>query len=485
MIHKMKMEGREGDIEKYRATDWEPFEVSIVSIPADNGVGIGRAADGDENDIEIIRPEVDERKIMENVEQKLAAAPVIDTRAIENEIRSAEMKRLADLEKIGSQFASQGGVELARKAMAEGKTVGDLQAAILERVGTKLTATSGDVGLSAKEVRQFSFLRAINAMANPTDKAAQAAAGFEREVSDAAARAAGKAAQGIFVPAEVLRRDLNVGTASAGGNLVATDLLAGSFIDLLRNRTVAIRAGATSMNGLVGNIAIPKQTGAATAYWVAESGAPTESQQTLGQVSMSPKTVGAYTDFSRKLMLQSSIDVENMVRNDLALVLALAIDAAAFYGTGLNNQPTGIKPTTGINTKDFAADTPTFAEIVGMESEVAADNADVGNMAYVMNAAMRGALKSATKFGTGTSDTIWEPGNTVNGYRTEVSNQIANGDVFFGNFADLMIGFWSGLDLMVDPYSNSTSGTVRVVALQDVDVAVRHAVSFCRGANTL
>jgi HK97 family phage major capsid protein len=486
MVHKMQLDGKSGDDEIYRATDWEPLEVSIVSIPADASVGIGRAAAGDEYEIEIIRPQAEERKIMDHVETPAAApaaAPVIDTRAIENDVRSKELKRINDLEALGNQFAKQGGVDLARKHIAEGKNVGDLQAAILERVGTKLTETSGDIGLSDKEVRQFSFTRAINALANPTDKAAQAAAAFEREVSEVAARAAGKSAQGILVPAEVLRRDLNVGTATAGGNLVATDLLAGSFIDLLRNRAVAIRAGAQTMNGLVGNIAIPKQTGAATAYWVAESGAPTESQQTVGQVTMSPKTVGAYTDFSRRLMLQSSIDVENMVRNDLALVIALAIDAAAFYGTASNNQPRGLKNQSGINTVDPAAATPTFAEVVAMESAVAADNADVGNMAYVVNAAMRGALKSALKFSAAGSDTIWEAGNTVNGYRTEVSNQIEANDLFFGNFADLMIGFWSGLDLMVDPYSNSTSGTVRVVALQDCDIAVRRAESFCY-ANT-
>lgn len=486
MVHKMQLEGRSGDDEIYRATDWEPLEISIVAVPADASVGIGRAQDGDEYEIEIIRPEAEERTIVENVENKVAApaAPQIDTRSIENEVRSKELKRIADLEAVGGQFEQFGGKELAREFIAAGKQVGDLQAAILEKVGArKVTETAGDVGLSDKEIRQFSFTRAINALANPTDKKAQEAASFEREVSEAAARAAGKSAQGILVPSEVLRRDLNVGTATAGGNLVATDLLAGSFIDLLRNRAVAIRAGAQTMNGLVGNIAIPKQTGAATAYWVAESGAPTESQQTIGQVTMSPKTVGAYTDFSRRLMLQSSLDVENMVRNDLALVIALAIDAAAFYGTAANNQPRGLKNQSGINTVDPAAATPTFAEVVAMESAVAADNADIGNMAYVVNAAMRGALKSALKFSAAGSDTIWEPGNTVNGYRTEVSNQIETNDLFFGNFADLMIGFWSGLDLMVDPYSNSTSGTVRVVALQDCDIAVRRAESFCY-ANT-
>ena len=485
MVHKMQLEGKRDGIEIYRAIDWEPYEVSIVATPADMNVGIGRAAD-DNHEIEIYSAYAEKESTMENVENKPAtvAAPVVDIRSIQDEVRNTEMKRINDLESVGSKFAQFGGVEMAREFIAKGKHVGDLQASILERVGAKkITETSGDIGMSQKEVQQFSFLRAIHALSNPGDKAAQAAAAFEREVSEAAARVAGKTAQGILVPNDVLRRDLAAGTATAGGNLVATDLLSGSFIELLRNKSVAIRAGATSMNGLVGNIAIPKQTGAATAYWVAEAGAPTESQQTVGQVTMTPKTVGAYTDFSRRLMLQSSIDVENMVRNDLALVIALAIDNAAFYGTAASNQPRGLKTQVGINTVDPVAATPTFAEIVAMESAVASDNADIGNMSYVVNAAMRGALKSALKFSAAGSDTIWEPGNTINGYRTEVSNQIATNDLFFGNFADLMLGFWSGLDLMVDPYSNSTSGTVRVVALQDVDIAVRNAESFCY-ANT-
>jgi hypothetical protein len=133
-----------------------------------------------------------------------------------------------------------------------------------------------------------------------------------------------------------------VGTPTAGGNLVATDLLSGSFIDMLRNAMVIDRMGVRMMTGLVGQIAIPKQTGSATAYWVAESGAPTESQQTIGQVTMSPKTVGAYTDFSRKLTLQSSISVEQMVNQDLATVLGLAIQQAAINGTGADNQPSGL-----------------------------------------------------------------------------------------------------------------------------------------------
>lgn len=469
----------------YTATRWEPFEVSLVTVPADHTVGIGRAEADDKRDVTVHRIQEESAQPAEiTIEEPTMteqAAPV-DVQVVATQAAEAERSRIAAIEALGQRFSAS---DLSRKLISEGVTLDAARAAFLEEIKVDqkpITGKEADVGLTDKEVRQFSVLRALNALANPSDKQAWADAAFEREVSEASAKAAGKSARGIFVPGAVLRakRDLTVGSATAGGNLVATDLMADSFIDLLRNRSVAIRAGATVMNGLVGNVAIPKQTGAATAYWVAESGAPTESQQTVGQIAMSPKTVGAFTDFSRRLILQSSLDIENMVRRDLAQVLALAIDSAAFYGTAADNQPRGLKNQTGINTKDFAAASPTFAELVAMESEVAADNADVGTMRYLVNPAQRGALKSTEKF-SGTGMTIWEPGNTVNGYGTEVSNQITAGDVFFGNYADLMIGFWSGLDLTVDPYAGATSGTVRVIALQDCDIAVRNAISFCYG----
>ena len=430
---------KENDGRTYRATNWRPVEVSIVSIPADVSVGVGRSAEIEATSEAVAMPQITETSV--EAQTQVAETESPKERKMENSATVATESRAYD------------------------------------------APIQAEVGLSQKEVRQFSFVRAINALANPQDKRAWANAAFEREVSEAAQKTYGRSAQGIFVPNEVVhaKRDLNVGTNSAGGFTVATDLLAASFIEMLRNRSVVQRAGATVLNGLVGNVAIPKQSGAATAYWVAESGAPTESQQTLAQVTMSPKTVGAYTDFSRKLMIQSSIDIESMVRRDLATVIALAIDTAALYGTGANNQPTGIKLQSGINTKDFAATNPTFAELVGMESELATDNADIGTMTYLFNPAQRGALKTTEKSSTSAGQFVWESGNTVNGYRTEVSSQVTAGDVFFGNFADLLIGFFSGLDLMVDPYSNSTSGTMRVVALQDTDIAVRNAVSFCYG----
>lgn len=468
-IDKMEERGS-GD---FVATAWSPYEISVVSVPADPGVGIGRSLEDD--NAASAAPTPDPIPSMENTTPDLAV--------VRAEAAEAERARISD---ITSLCTKHGMEDLGRQMVESGRSIDEARAAVLDKLNIPqetVTMQAADIGLSEKESRSFSFLRAINYLSNPTDRSAREAAAFEIEASEAAAAKLGRQSRGITIPQDVLRRDLNVGTASAGGNLVATELDAGSFIDLLRNASALDQAGATVLTGLTGNVAIPRQSGAATAYWVQESGSPTESQQTVDQVSLVPRTVAAYTDFSRRLMIQSSIDVENMVRSDLASVIALKIDAAGLYGTGSNSEPLGLKNTTGIGTKDFAAAAPTFAEVVSLESDVATANALLGTPVYLMNAAMRGNLKT-TKKDAGSGIFIMENGE-VNGYRGVLSNQVASGDLWFGNFADLIIGYFSGLDLMVDPYTHSTSGTVRVVAMQDCDIAIRHPESFSRGNDTL
>jgi HK97 family phage major capsid protein/HK97 family phage prohead protease len=464
--------------EDFIVTRWSAHELSLVSIPADPTIGVGRSLDAPiaATAASSVPPSTD----MEDNTTDLMAVRA----EAASEAAKAERTRISGITAITEKH---GMADLGRQLIESGRSLDEARAAVLDQLGAKaqpVSESAGDIGLSAKETREFSFQRAINALANPGDRKLQEAAAFERECSEAAAQRAGKVAQGIMVPSEVLRRDLTVGTASGAGDLVGTDFRPGSFIELLRNRSALAGLGVTSLTGLTGNVAIPRQTAAATAFWVAESGSPTESQQTVDQVNLSPKTVGAFTDYSRRLMLQASIDVEQMIRQDLATVLALEIDRCGLYGLGNTSQPLGIKLTTGINTEDFGAATPTYSEVVSMESKIAADNADIGAMAYLMNATMRGSLKTKDK-GTDTGAYVFEPGGTVNGYNAVVSNQVESGDIFFAVWSQLVQAMWSGLDLTVDPYTHSTSGTIRVVALQDVDFAVRHPEGFCRGNNTL
>ena len=506
------------------ADDWAVHEVSITPIPADPTVGIGRSLISSNEDLsdpsqpntinidnkspeEEIRsaattasPSVPsmEEKSQETVVDTAPAveAPEVAVETAERSVEvdtAAEVKRALEEEQVRTSTIyavcrQHGADDLTQGFIKDGKSVSEVNGEILaliskrsETSNTPIRSTdmsSNEVGLEAKEVKRFSFIRALHALANPADRQAQEAASFEREVSEEASKRYGKPANGFLVPNEVLKRDLTVGTATAGGNLVATDLLAGSFIDILRNRMAIMQAGTTVLSGLTGNISIPRQTAASTAYWVGEGSAPTESQQAFDQVNMSPKTLGGFTDFSRKTLLQASIDVEQFVRNDLAKVLALELDRAGIYGTGSSNQPTGLTQTTGIGTQTITT-YGTFAEYIGMETDVASANADAGALKYIVNAAARGALKSTEK-ASNTAQFVWE-GNEINGYPAIVSNQLANNDVLFGDFSQLVMGTWSGVDLTVDPYAGATSGNVRVIALQDVDFAVKQPGAFCYG----
>lgn len=528
MVHGIKLTEEREKIDVYTVTDWEPYEISLVSVPADASVGVGRNAenpqveelagsnqnrtgieatpekaftrtetvmnekilrDGQGN---LVRAKVDDSgkivEVLEMIERAGDAAAAATTRGAD-----AERARVRAIAEMGKLY---GAAEKAQEFIVEGKSPEDFQRELLgqfaERHANKPLSEQqrgANIGLNTGEVRQYSLMKAIRAMADPQDKKAVAEAAFELECSRAAADAYGKQPKGIIIPNDVLAdRAFGTGAAGTSGNgsaAIATNLMAGSFIELLRKKAWVMKR-ARSMAGLVGNVDIPRQNAATQAYWVGEGGAPTAGTPGLDQISFTPKTVGAYTDITRRLMKQATPDAEAIVRDDILKVLALEIDRVAIYGTGSEYQPKGVKNYTGINAVDFAtAGKPTFAELVEMETQIALDNADVDSMSYAFNAAIRGHAKTTAKFGTGTESTIWEPGNTVNGYATDVSNQIATGDVFFGNWLDLVIAMWGGLELTVDPYSLSTSGGLRLIALQDIDINLRRLESFCYGSDTV
>lgn len=492
-IHTMRDESTKTQ-KTYRATDWEPLEVSIVSVPADISVGIGRAnADEFETRILPLSPQEismseEKKPVIEQVEEKVAKRDVFV-----DEARVSERLRVRELLALGDKFEVR---ELAQKAIEEGTSVSEFKGLVLEtRAKAKPVVESPAIGMTDKEVKQYSMIRAINSLASGKGLSL---APFEAEVSDAVAKRIGKAPQGFYLPYDVQTRDLTKGTAADGGYTVATDLLSANFIELLRNRMMVRQMGATILGGLVGDVAIPKQTGGATAYWVAENVAPTESKQAFGQLTMTPKTVGAYTDISRKLLLQSSIDVEGLVRRDLATILALAIDKAAINGDSNAGEPAGVLTVNGIGSVAGGTNgaAPTYANLVSLWSAVAAANADFGSLGYLTNAAVVAKLMSTEKSATGTTGNFavmslpdMNGMTSAVGMRCGVSNQVpANltkgnsgavcSAIIFGNWADLIIGQWGSLDILTDPYTGSNAGTVRVRVLQDVDCGVRHAASF-------
>ena len=459
------------DKDTYVAKSWMPMEASLVSIPADVTVGVGRSSEPSPKPV-----------IKTDFKENPMSDQNFDIAAVEAEARKAAQRNAAQIVELGAKHSRS---DLAQKAIAEGRSIEEFRGELLDVIGSTRALEEKEIGMSKREVKRFSLLRAIHALANPTDRRAQEAAAFEFECSQAAAKAYGRTAQGILLPAEVLRnwkRDLNSSDEAA---LFTDDFRGGDFIDALRNASSVMQAGATMLSGLSGDVKIPKKTGVASTGWISsEGGAASESEMTVGSVSMTPKTLGAFTDITRQLMIQSSLDVEALVRDDLAQSIALAIDLGALAGSGSSGQPTGIKNTGGINVVDFGAAPdliPTYAQVVELETKVREDNALGNGGAYIANATMYGALKSVEK-AANTAQFVVEPGGTMNGYRTVVSNQVASGDLYFGDFRNnLLIGMFGGLDIVVDPYTSSTSGNVMVIALQSCDVAVRHATAFCIG----
>lgn len=489
-VHRMVLDERGKDQpDSYRVTDWEPYEISLVAIPADPAVGVGRAVR--EFDVEIVSTHFEDRQMTDETKP----APTPDVQAVRNEARDAEKARVREIMAIGTLH---GRVDLAQKAVAEDVSLDDFRGQVLTELAKGQRKVDPSIGMTEKEVRQFSFVRAINALANPSDKKAQADAAFEFEASEAAAAKLGRASRGITIPHDVqshARRDLITGTGTGtakGGNLIATDLLAASFIDVLRNKMVLPQLGATFLTGLQGNVAIPKKTTASTSYWVAENSAPTEGALVFGQVTMSPKTLAAYVDFSRRLSLQSSLDVEALVRNDLASGIAVALDEAALGGAKTNG-PTGVRGTSGIGSVAIGTNggPPTWASVVNLAREVEIDNALNGSAAYVTNPKVKAKMAATPRQASGVEGNflLAAPYDSLFGHPFVVSNQIPSNltkgnssgvcsAMLFGVWSDLIIGQWSGVDLLVDPYSGSTAGTVRVTAFVDTDVAVRYAESF-------
>jgi HK97 family phage major capsid protein/HK97 family phage prohead protease len=465
-VNKMERDDKQRDV--YRVKSWSPLEVSVVSIPADPSVGVGRSAAALEPK-PTVEPSIRKEAIM---------ADEVNLDAVRAEAAEAAARNAASIIDLGVRHNKR---DLADAAIKSGKSLEQFRGELLEVIGNDKPLDNMDIGLSRKERKEFRLVRAIAALANPNDRRLREAAAFEFAASEAAAQRYGRSAQGIMIPTDVLgtwKRDLNT---SDDNELVATDLLAGEFVDALRNASSVMQAGARMLTGLSGNVAIPTKATASAGGWIStEGGASSESEPTFGTISLTPKTVGAFTDMTRQMILQSSLDIEALVRDDLTQALAIAIDKGGLEGTASSGQPRGILNTSGVNTVTaFAAAVPTFAEMVSLETAVAVDNALMGNLAYITDAATAGGLKTRSK-DTGSGMFVLENGE-ANGYPVIVSNQATAGNVYFGNFSDLLIGMFGGLDITVDPYSSSNTGTVRIVALQSVDVGVRHAVSFAYG----
>jgi len=461
------------------AVRWRPREVSIVDEGADDSVGLNRskpaaaAAPTTEQS-----PMSDQDKAPAAADPK-PATPETPTVGVD---RGENAKHILELARYADQRAPELGIlRMGEDYAAFDKPFPEFRAEVWRLMEARQAkqpqpAPKTEVGLSEREAQQFSIVRAAQAAVTGNWKKA----GFELEVSRAIADKLGRQPQGFFVPYEV-QRAMTVGEASAGGYLVGTDHRGDMFIESLRARSIAFDAGATAMTGLNGNVAIPKQTADATFGWRSENEGAVLSDLGFGMVNMTPRTLSGGVRMSRRLLMQSSPDVETLVRNDMTLGAALAIDLAVFEGAGADGEPLGLVNHPDINTVAVSTDTtPTWDEVVQFESAVATDNALAGALKYVTTPAVRGKMKVTTK-DSGSGLFVCSENNTVNGYPVLTSTQLATSRLLFGDFSQIVVGMWGVLDIKPDDKTYAAQGGLVLWVFQDVDIAVRHAQAFAMG----
>lgn len=488
-----KTEGSDGRTESVRWMRWRPIEASVVGIGADRAVGIGRTnknlSTQTANPAEIKEPKVAEdiAAAGASAERSNGAAQAVVIQAGQQQEHpnavQMERDRRAFVENMcrANKFEEKYQDHWIRSGLSI-KQISDDMLMIMEERGKTNPQSASKLGLSRAETQQFSFLRAIHACAEKD----WSKAGFELECSRAVAQKLGRVSEPtkFFVPYEILQRevptvqrDLTTASPGGGGYLVATENQ--GFIEILRNRSVAFRMGVRRLTGLQGNVTVPRQSGAATPVWLTtESSTATESTQAFTQMALTPKTVSAYTEISRLLMLQSSPAAEGIVTDDLAQVVAIAADLSVLSGSGASGQPLGITNTSGVGS--VSGTSLAYPGILEFQTDVATSNVQPVRGGYVTTPAVAGLLMARARF-SNTDTPLWV-GNIwdgqMAGFPAMSSNQMATATQVFGDWQEAVVGEWGVLEVDVNPYANFQAGIIGVRALYSLDVGVRRAFAF-------
>lgn len=487
----------------FRATDWEPLEASIVTIPADPSVGIGREADSDARPVRVVRMTVSQPEAPASSPKGVTTVTTVETpaagsQAAESRLSAAEYDKQRREAIIALCKATKLDMRVAQQWCEDGMPLHEANAEalkVMEERGKAKPAAASTLGLSSKETQRYSLFKAIRALAwGAKSPEFIREAAFEIECSQGVAKQLGRGyTPNILIPGEVLTKPLSADAierglatramatvpGSKGGYMVGVDNM--GFIDILRNRSVVMSMGARRLDGLVGNVSFTRQTGKPSVTWQGGDGASvTAADQTLGQLSMTPKTAIAITDVSEQLLRQATPSAEEFVMADLAADIAIdGVDYAAINGTG-GAQPIGIKNTTGITSGQDAA-TVTYAKVLAFVSTAAAANAIRGNPGFVTNAAGAAVLMQKQRF-TSTDTPLWD-GNILDGslvgFRAMASEQLASGNLIFGSWDELVVGSWGVLELSMDNGGTRfNQAQVGIRAMWMVDVMLRYPQAF-------
>lgn len=503
MIHEMVLE-KESDTETiYRVTDWEPYEISMVTIPADDTVGIGRSHSPPESPPQpqaipqaresgFFVTSNKEPKMEKTVEQLEKEGAEIRAKMTTQEF---ELARFKEITAIGEKYKDILSTQDIAEAIRSGKTPPQVQEMVIERMSAKHSDVSAaHIGMDKKDIKRYSIANAVRAIVLGDWSQATLEKEAAEECASRFGTTTGFTGRNLLLPYDVLsQRDFTVGTAAEAGNLVATDLRGDLFVDILRARTVLGEAGATILYGLTGNVDIPRKTVGSSLAWLTEIGAAAETQPNTGKVSLTPKRIGGFVEYSRQAVIQSALAVEPMLRQDLESEYLVQFETAALNGSGSSNQARGIRNVSGIGSVVGGTNGAQLAwsHVVGLESAVANVNSNPGaNAAYIVNTRTRGFAKQTLK-AAGFQQFIWDNGDTpLNGYRALVTNIMPNNltkgtssgvcssGLFSSDWSMLVMGTFGALELTLDEITQAVNGMNRLILNAYVDVACRRAADF-------
>lgn len=504
VVRKMVLQSVDGDVETHRVTDWAAHEVSIVSVPADPSVGVGRSLQPLEQNRNM--PPSDTTPAAPAAEQRAtapAAAPVVTESHGAAQARQAELSRIREINAavrtMSARYpqAAASIAELGARCSEAGDTLDVFNRALLNDVlGTERTIAPATqdpaattLGLKPRDVRGYSILRAIRALADH-----KTLDGAEREFSDEIARRLGYQPRGFFMPEDIVRdrrsasRTLLATSPADGGFTVGSEVLASEFVELLRNSAKVVGLGARVITGLRGDVSIPRQLTGATAYWVSETGTITNSNATFGQVVARPRRLGTNVPYSKQFLAQTSLDAESLVVNDSDSAISVEIDRCAINGAG-GAEPLGIlNLPSGVRSTDVTfGGAATWAKYLEFFSNVAGQNALLGQPAYLTTPAAAVKAMSIAKFTNG-DEAIWTPDGKIGMFRADWSNQFPSSptanQVIFADWSQVLIMEWAGRDVVVDPYSAKKDGNVEVCIQRLVDIVIRRGKSIAISSDT-
>jgi HK97 family phage major capsid protein len=500
-----KSSTKEGDT--YRATKWCPMEASSVAVPADPSVGHNRKAGERGFPVHVRSLEPPAQKAETSTEERPMletgnAQAVSDARGVAAEIMNLGKRHGIDHERVATWIK-------------EGTSVNAVSAMVLEEVAARKAnpSTTGaaserrdEIVLSDKEDKQYNLGRGILAMAaaiRQDGELGEPENCLEIEISRTIEKNWTREKHGgLFVPWSIktvqplqARAGLDSATATTGLELKFTE--PGAFIDFLYNRMRVKELGAVTVSGLRDNVAYPKQTGKATGSWVGENPGSdvADSNLTLGQIASSPKTYQSSSSYSRQLLAQAVVDVDSLVRADLARDMALALDLAAIMGATGGNNPVGIMHTSGVQSFVLAGDSgngaqPTYDDIVHIIEDLEDVNADqLGDPGWLTTPGVKALLKLTARLANTIALPAWADNDTVSGYMARSSNQVPkvqvrgstsnNHALILGVFAMMVIGMWgSGFELIVDPYRLKKQGMIELTTFMLTDVTLKYPQAF-------